>query len=304
MASYSTYLAIFYILPTPLGILSAIIMFIVGCCVLTPDELVRITFPYIKKKGINTVAFGFLLSKSNIHFLFWNIAWAVSQITTTLWSQTFITLYSHNNNPYSASVIQLDCFYTNNKTLVTEETPQEDDITCFAINLNLAGTMSYITGVLALTWIIVSIVTWTLLNVHYAIITSIKNNNNCCIKLRHYYCFLFIIINIICAIISATMILLLLFYLLTPEFYLFITILGSSVFMFNSDIKKAPKTLEELCREAMKQKTPQEREQIIKKYMKSTIEAKCIKIIIDEAITDSNEEKMKRIIVDVFNGQK
>ena len=282
-------------------------MLIVGCCFLTPDKLVRIAFPYIKRKGINTVVFGFLLSKSNIRGLLWISAWVVSLINLTFWSQTFITLYSYNNNPYSASVIQLDCFYINNNTLVTEETPQED-IVCFAINSNLGGAMGHITGVLALAWIVVAIVTRILLKVHYKIITCIKNNNSCCIKLTHYICFLFIIIEILRIILFISIILKLTFYfkydqqwlyhVLTPEFNLFSLILWSSVAIIDPDIKKAPESFKELCRKAMKQKTPQERKQIIKKYMKSTIEAECTRIIIDEAV-DSNEEKIK-IIADVF----
>ena len=282
MTSYLTYQGIFYILPFLLAVLSGIMTLIVGYCFLTPDKLVRTIFPYIKRKGDNTVAFGFILSKSNIRReTFWWMVVAVFTITIIFCNQIFIIQNSYDTNPYLAS----DCFYTSNHNLVMKEAPEED-ITCFAINLNLGGAVGHVTGVLALCWVVMSIVTWILLNLIY------KFKKSC----RHFTCIL-TNIDILVRIMIVLFSIYHLHYLFTPEYHLFYIIVFASATIIDSDIKKAPKSLEEHCREVMKQKTREECERIKRKYMKSVVEVECTRIIIDEAIAINEEET--KIIADI-----
>ena len=166
-----------------------------------------------------------------------------------------------------------------------EEAPKEDK-ECFAINLNLGGAVGHVTGVLALCWVVVATVTWILLNLIY------KFKKSC----RRFTCTL-THIDILVRIMIILFIIYDWNYLLTPEYYLFYIILWASATIIDTDIKKAPKSLEEHCREVMEQKTREECEWIKRKYMKSVVEVECTRIIIDEAIA-INEEEMK-IIADI-----
>lgn len=311
---------IFFLPPVFAFLISAVLVVIVGFCFHKPDtvkirrchvykpdpnKLVRLIFPYIKRKDDNNVMFGFILTKYHNWVLLWVAIEVVFYTIWTFWFNIIIT-YSNNNNPHAVYSYEINCFYLSNYSKVELSTAErltlEETIKCFAINSNIAGAMSQATGILAFTWILVAILTWTMLKINHSFMRRCFGTDTECSKL--YY----IVIHIAHFIVDCIWIAIILVYndkewysfLATPENNLVIAVLLGSTSVIGFPIKKVPKSLEEHCREALKQKTIPQRDQIIRKYMESTLGAECVKLKIDEAIANSDEESMKIVINKCF----
>ena len=151
--TYETYWNVKTIAPLAFAETAAIVAMIVICFL--RGKAVRIVFPYIKKHGNYTVAFGFILKKSqkrlhNHHVCF------IFFVVTYIFFSSFLIKTSTRYNPYD----YFDCFY-NNETEVGQLTPEEamrleERVICFAWNLDIGEATGQATGILALTWIAVS----------------------------------------------------------------------------------------------------------------------------------------------------
>lgn len=353
-------LSLFFILPPFIAIISTTIIAIAVHHSYTADKLVRFIFPYVKRKGGNNVVFGFKLDEYHILTLLWV---AIEVVYYVIWAFWFniILIYPNNSNPHDAYSYELNCYYLNYTEIelsTAERLTTKEAIKCIGFNSNIAGAMSQVTGILGFTWILVSILTWILLNVKHCVInikhyvmkkcdrTQCKQCKQCkhtCSKCSLFY---YIVIHIVHLSIDIAWIAIIVnyndkkwySYVATPENNLLIAVFLGSVSVIGFPIEKAtPKTLEELCREAMKKKTQQEREQIIKKKKKSTqiaeyicniefeehcrerviqedtpheltqsilkemIKHECKRLLASKAITNTNEEEMKRIFMNTFN---
>ena len=303
-------LSLFFILPPFIAIISTVIIAIAVHRCYTADKLVRFIFPYVKRKGGDNVVFGFKLDEYHILTLLWV---AIEVVYYVIWAFWFniILIYPNNSNPHDAYSYELNCYYLNYSEIelsTAERLTTKEAIKCIGFNSNIAGAMSQVTGILAFTWILVSILTWILLNFKHCVMN--KCNRTQC-KQCESTCSLFyyILIHIIHLSIDIAWITIIVnyndkkwySYVATPENNLLIAVLLGSVSVIGFPIEKAPKALEELCREAMKQKTQQEREQIIEKKKKSTQIAECIRILLNETITESNEEDIIDDITDILN---
>ena len=356
--SYLIRWSVFFFLPPVLALIIAVIVAIVSFCRHktdkdkisgTPNKLVRLIFPYIKRKGNKNVMFGFILTKYHNWVLLWV---AIEVVFYTMWVFWFniMLIYHNNSNPHAVYSYELNCYYLNYSEIelsTAERLTTKEAIKCFAINSDIAGAMDRATNILAFTWILVSILTWVLLNINYCVmkrfdITQSEQSEHTCSKCSLFY---YIVIHIVHLSIDIAWIAIIVKYndkkwysfIATPENNLVIAVLLGSISVIGFPIKKAPKTLEELCRKAMKQKTQQEREQIIKKKKKSTqiaeyicniefeehcrerviqedtpheltqsilkemIKHECKRLLASKAITNTNEEEMKRIFMNTFN---
>ena len=153
MVSYEMYWIVKYFAPPALAIVAVILAVIVICCL--RGKAVRIIFPYIKKHGNYTVAFGFILKKGLIILHYQHICY-MCFIVTYIFFSSFLLKISTQYNPYD----YFNCFY-NNGTEVEQLTPEEamrleDRVICFAWNLDIGEAAGEATGILALTWIAVS----------------------------------------------------------------------------------------------------------------------------------------------------
>ena len=175
MPSYWIYWSIFFFLPPALAILTSAIIVAIAIAahrIYTPDKLVRLLLPYVKRRGDDNVVFGFVLSIYNIYVLLWVV---VEVVFYTMWVFWFniILIYPNNSNPHAVYSCEVNCFYLSNYSKIELSTAErltlEEAIKCFAINFNIAGAMSQATGILAFTWILVAILTWMLLNVNQLI---------------------------------------------------------------------------------------------------------------------------------------
>ena len=106
--------------------------FIVAVIVISclKSKAVRIIYPYIKKHGNYTVAFGFILKKWQIILHYQHIC-LTFLVVTYIFFDSFL-LKTSTYNPYDYS----DCFYYN-ETEVGQLTPEEamrleDRVICFA----------------------------------------------------------------------------------------------------------------------------------------------------------------------------
>ena len=251
----SIYFTSFSVAPVILAAISVFTVILVRCCVIEPDKIVRIIFPYIKRNGNNIVFCGFVLNNYPIYGIFWGVCWIIGEVTYVLCADILIT-YKNNNNPFSATSIELHCFYDNDTTVeltAIERQELDEDICCLAINFNIAGAA----GALALRWIIMSVLAWVVLNVNYTIIQHIKK---CKGKFECYQWFLFTIMVLI--ILTNSIVLL---YLKNPKNMpqIFI-IFGIVPYIFSPNIEKEPKSLEEHCRKTMKMKTKLQQRKAIK----------------------------------------
>ena len=146
------YFIIFITVPIILPVIPAVIAGLVGWYVLKPDKMVRIMFPYIRRNSNNTVMFGFILKEYQIYGLFWGVIGIIYQVILTFWLN--ILIYK---NSFSDASVELQCFYCNStiaELTVVERLELDKDITCYAINYNIAGAMGQATGALALGWVI------------------------------------------------------------------------------------------------------------------------------------------------------
>ena len=308
-----SYFITFLIVPVIFAAICTVIVLLVGCCVLRPDKLVRIIFPYIRRNGNNTVVFGFILTTRHIRGLFVGVCSIIVQVTWTFCANILI-IYTNNNNLFSATSIELKCFYANdtiaNLTAI-ERLQLEKNIFCFAINYNIAGAMGQATGTLALGWVVASILTWIALNVNYCIVQRIKNSKK---KFRCYELFLLIIITLTIIASGSIIVIVLYFnaqlflYHIKPENATIIIILIAVVYIIhNPDIRKEPKSLEEHCRETMeaqaeKLKEMPDEEVTYKRAIINIAKLEYQRLLVKEVVEKRNDEDaMKRAAGIVFN---
>lgn len=281
MTSYLTYTLVEYILPFFLAFFTTIGVAVAGSCILNPGKLVRIMFPYITKSGDNTVAFGFILSKHDICILFWVIMLPVVFITMLLFGSVFTEHSYGRHNPFDDA----ECFYHINNTeinLSLEEAAVLDEyVECFKWNTDLGDALGQATGTLAIAWIFVSVEIWVVLNVGHRVKKRIKKAPKKPRKCSLYYsCFLMIFIPVATFIAYIGLAIVALsglswvYYLILPQNFLILFILVSSMVVFCIPITKEPKSLEDYCRETMKEKQePQEvREERIRIQTNNTIQ--------------------------------
>ena len=164
---------IFHTVSLILAFVFTVITGLVGYCILKPDKLVRTVFPYIRKRGNDSVMFGSNLLKGAITLFFFM---ALKIIFYTLWiffSNTFI-IYKGYNNPYS---ITLNCF-SDNGTLVELSSWEQmmEPAWCYVIDTNIARAAGIATGALAVAWLIASVETWIIIKAEKYI--GVKNGNS------------------------------------------------------------------------------------------------------------------------------
>ena len=152
MVSYEVYWIVKCFAPPAVAVLAFIAAGFVICCL--KGKAVSIIFPYIKKHGNYTVAFGFILKKGQIILHYFHICFIFS-IVTWIFFNSFLLKDSTWYNPY------VDCFF-NNGTEVGQLTSEEalrleDNVTCFVWNIDIGEAAGEVTGILALTWIVVSV---------------------------------------------------------------------------------------------------------------------------------------------------
>ena len=197
---------IFHTVSLILAFVFTVIVGLVGYHILKPDKLLRIVFPYIKRKGNRTAVkgnntavenemFGSNLSKGAITLLFFM---ALKIIFYSIWiffSDTF-AIYEGYNNPYS---IKLNCFYDNGTLVELSSLKQTmEPVWCYAINTNIAKAAGLATGALAVAWLIASIETWIIIKVKKYI--GVKNGNSNKKKQKkikaYHICYVVIILTI------------------------------------------------------------------------------------------------------------
>ena len=170
--TYETYKKVITDVPLALGGIAFIVAVIMICCL--RSKAVRIIFPYIKKHGNYTVAFGFILKKGLIILHYQHICY-MCFIVTYIFFSSFLLKTSRQYNPYD----YFDCFY-NNGTEVGQLTPEEamrleERVTCFAWNLDIGEAAGEATGILALTWIAVSALIYAQLHCGLIVKKSLNN---------------------------------------------------------------------------------------------------------------------------------
>ena len=170
--TYETYKKVITDVPLALGGIAFIVAVIMICCL--RGKTVRIIYPYIKKHGNYTVAFGFILKKGLIISHYQHICY-MCFIVTYIFFSSFLLKTSRQYNPYD----YFDCFY-NNGTEVGQLTPEEamrleERVICFAWNLDIGEAAGQATGILALTWIAVSALIY--ITLHCGLIVKKCRNN-------------------------------------------------------------------------------------------------------------------------------
>lgn len=306
----------FATVPILVAIISTVIVLLVGWYVIKPDKMVRIIFPFIRKKGINTVVFGFILTKRHINGLFSAMFMIIGAVIWTFCGNILI-FYKNKNNLFSATSIVLQCFNDTITNLTAIERPElEEDTTCYAINFNIAGAMGQATGALAFGWAMTAILTWIILNVNYKIKQHTYTKNNDDIKMFYKWLLFISLFTIILRTIVAVSLIIIglycykydcsldyTYYIIRPENELIFEILIATQYTFDVNIKKEPKSLEEHCRELfdMKKDTLEEKHAI--KIGKAIIDAaklKYIKIMIKDMEEYLNEDIIQTIAAIAF----
>ena len=151
MVSYEVYWIVKYFAPLPFAVLAFIAAGIVIYCL--KGKAVSIIFPYIKKHGNYTVAFGFILKKWQIqlHYLY---VCCIFFAVTYIFGNSFLLKDSTWYNPY------VDCFFKNGTEvgqLTSEEALRlEERVTCFVWNIDIGEAAGEVTGTFAFTWVVVS----------------------------------------------------------------------------------------------------------------------------------------------------
>ena len=326
MDPFSIYYGIFVI--STYVITGVIVLLLAGCRIIKPDKVARIMFPYIRRNGNNTVVFGFIFTKCQAIGFFMSVI-VITGIYEVIWvfcTNIFIR-YTNNNNPFSATSIELHCFYRNStiaQLTAIERLETEEDIICYAINYNIAGAMGQATGALAFGWIVTSIVIWVALNMNNSIIQCIKNSKKSQQKFKFYECFLcFIMLTIVLVYIIVSFIIIgiyydkqLYYYLFKPENMLILVAFAVVPYILDTNIKKEPKSLEECSRETMKVYQKELKRVTIRRgYERSThlkekkrlilsemAEHECKRLIAYETAVDVNDSKeIKNIVLTAYN---
>ena len=246
--------------------ITAIIVAIIGCCCLTPGKLLMKMFPYVKRRGKNVVIFDFIISKYLIVFHSWNMTLAIAlYIFDALFNTIFII--SDKYSPGLHCVALYNGSFINLETEEQAEMANVTDISCINLTLNITGGIGHAAGVLALSWVLASIVLWIKLNWYYKVSNCRKNGKNCCIRAlgccgyMSLLLFQLIFLLGIVALIFVVIKFLNNFYIMyteAPDFMLaiFIVITG----MLVVPTRKKATTLAEYCKEAVQNKQGEEEE--------------------------------------------
>ena len=170
--TYETYQNVEIYVPLAFAGAAAIMAVIVICCL--RGKAVRIIFPYIKKHGNYTVAFGFILKKWLIILHFSHVV-LIFIAVTLIFSNSFLLKTSTRYNPYD----YFDCFYDNG-TEVGQLTPEEalrleEKVKCFVLSLDIGEAAGQATGILALTWIAVSVMIYAQLYCSLGVKKCLRN---------------------------------------------------------------------------------------------------------------------------------
>ena len=170
--TYETYQRVRTVVPLALAGIATILAVIVICCL--RGKAVRIIFPYIKKHGNYTVAFGFILKKWLIISHFSHVV-LIFIAVTLIFSNSFLLKTSTRYNPYD----YFDCFYDNG-TEVGQLTPEEalrleEKVKCFVLSLDIGEAAGQATGILALTWIAVSVLLYAQLYCSLGVKKCLRN---------------------------------------------------------------------------------------------------------------------------------
>ena len=294
-------ISLFLKILTSMPIVSIAITLLISCALpQKQDELVRLIFPNIKRKGNDTVMFGFILSKYYIKLLCIIVKGIIWMAIWTFLANIFLVLIN-TPNPYETTSISFGC-HTNRKA----------NRYCFAFNYNFLGALNETTQALTFGWIITSILTWALLNVNNRIVQRIKNSNNSERNLQRYQYYLnrgsFIIRTALTTpvVIMAIKLLIydeieLIFHIIAPKNSL-ILFMVSTALVFDVNIRKEPEsqykgTIMRQIEEAERGQPMEMKHTIIKEMAKM----KCIKLLGREAAMSIDEREVENIVITTFN---
>ena len=247
------------------------------------SKAVRTMFPYIKRDGSNTVMFGFRLEKTYINLLFLFSTFNVASTAAVF----FLHIVLDRTSTYNPFDKTYDCFYDNETHDKVEDLSLEmsldQNVTCFALDLNIGRAVGQATGTLLFSWTVVSVVNWIILNlVHHE---NCGGKKGCIDNKCHKYCcwamiaalqiFIFLIP---CGLLVVAVLFheeqkisLLSFYDLI--FFCIILFTSSTVFWYWTE--REPKTIEEYCSEELDKILElklKEREDLTKKLYRKAYE--------------------------------
>ena len=243
--------------------MTAIIVGVVGWHCLTPEEMLRKVFPYIKKSGNHNVVFGFIITKRSIRYHYFYLINLVALIIfEILINAVIITSYKYN--PYD----NLDCFISYNGSIIkleSEEQAKMDNVThtlCYGWNFDIGGGIGHTVALLTLSWIFSSIVLWVKLKWWYKATICIKEGEKFIGYCSYVTLFLFQVFLLLCSIAALYSALILLrFNLHVPlkvyaDVALVCTVLVSGLLVFPA--QKKSKSLADHCKEAVENKQGEE----------------------------------------------
>ena len=170
--TYETYWNVKTFAPLAFAVAAAIVAVIVICCL--RGKAVRIVFPYITKHGNYNVAFGFILKKRQIRLHYLYVCF-IFYIVAYIFCDSLLLKISTQYNPYD----YFNCFYDNG-TEVGQLTPEEamrleDRVRCFAWNIDIGEAAGEATGILALTWIAMSVLIYAQLHCGFIVKKCFNN---------------------------------------------------------------------------------------------------------------------------------
>ena len=255
MVSYEVYWIVKCFAPPAAAVLAFIAAgFMIYCL---KGKAVSIIFPYIKKHGNYTVAFGFILKKWQIILHYIYICFIFS-IVTWIFFNSFLLKDSTWYNPY------VDCFFNNGTQvgqLTSEEALRLENSTCFTWNIDIGEAAGQVTGILALTWIVVSITIYAQLKCGLRVKKCLNNKKRRKLGVCGKYaialaCF---IIYIVCAAIPLTLAVIIIEWIpdyvssiqLYIQSFLLTSTLVTSIF-FAIDVTKEPENCTDFCQKVVK----------------------------------------------------
>ena len=190
MTSFWVYIIVEIPVPLFIAMLVSIGVGLAGCHALEPNKLVRIMFPFLKKKpsGHTYMFSNFELSSADKKLCYFMMLQVVFQTTFIFLSAFVKTSYTYN--PYD----DIDCYFFSNLSKV-EVSPQEalkleEHIQCFTWQFNIGGAVGQATGTLAFTWLVSSVMIWIFVHLNH---NASYKESNC---KRKYYFFLAAVIRI------------------------------------------------------------------------------------------------------------
>ena len=153
MTSFWVYIIVEIPIPLFLALLVSTIVGLAGCWALKPDKLVRIMFPFLKKKpsGHTYMFSHFELSKAD-KYLSYFLMLQVVFLTTFIFLSAFVET-SYTYNPYD----NIDCYFSKVELSPEEALKPEEHIQCYTWQFNIGGAVGQATGTLAFTWLVSSV---------------------------------------------------------------------------------------------------------------------------------------------------